>query len=66
MIEKNVEKVLLWNGISPPIQNSKKTTCPICSAGRLKKDEKCMVVNVKHDRVELYCYHCEYNKVEQL
>lgn len=57
---------LQWRGITPPLPQSRKTTCPVCSHARAKSGEKCMSVFPHPDRVEWMCHHCGWEDVEHV
>ena len=55
---------LMWRGITPPPFGSRKTTCPICSEGRNKRDERCLSVYDKGAWIEWKCHHCGWEDRE--
>lgn len=44
-----------WNDLQ--LDSKGKSTCPVCSRARKKKQDKC--VSVLRDKVSAKCYHCE-------
>lgn len=53
---------LMYAGQTPPPPGSCKTTCPICSPRRVKHWERCMSVRPMGDVIEVYCWHCGYER----
>ena len=62
----SVTQTLIWRGITPPPPNSRKTTCPMCSATRLKRDERCLSVYIGNTAIEWNCHHCGYSDWEKI
>lgn len=52
---------LQWRGITPPPagRTTARTTCPVCSPYRVKRDEACARITITSDTsAKLFCYHC--------
>lgn len=59
-----VSEALMWRGITPPPQDSRKTTCPVCSHTRAKQDERCLSIYPKAGWVDWRCHHCGWEDGE--
>lgn len=61
MLSNEAIDVIEQAGIkAPPTLQAHRTTCPMCSETRRKKNERCLVVTEHDWGVEWYCHHCKY------
>ena len=54
-------ETLMFSGINPPREGSRRTTCPHCSHTRKKTWERCLLVREAAPGIaEVYCHHCKW------
>ena len=53
----SVEQLLEENGIEFKPESNYNTTCPQCSEGRTKNEQKCLKVFIEDKAVIWQCYH---------
>jgi RNase P subunit RPR2 len=55
----DVHEVLMWNGITPPAEGWR-TTCPLCSPHRKRKNHKVLKFWQNGKSVMWKCSHCDW------
>ena len=54
----HIHEALMWRGITPPPEGSRKTTCPMCSHTRAKSSERCLSIYPGNQWISWQCHHC--------
>jgi hypothetical protein len=57
-MKRAIKEELMWRGITPPPEGSKKTTCPECSHTRAKKHRRCLSIKLDRGMIFVLCFHC--------
>lgn len=61
-----LHEALMWAGITPPATNSRKTTCPMCSNTRAKREQRCLSIYPAAHLVAWFCHHCQWEGAEPI